>query len=313
MPARSIWKGSISFGLVQIPVALYPAESPKELSFHLLDKETLSPIHFQRVSASTGEAVNYKDLVKGYKTKDGTYVVMTEQDFRRADVEATQTVDIVDFVDGGAIAPIYYDKPYFLAPVALRKGRATDSKAYSLLRETLKKTGKVGIAKVVIRTREHLAALIPVGNMLVLNLLRFAHELRDGSDIEAEGEAGNKAKVSPREMRMAEELVEEMTAAWDPRKYRDEYRDELLALIRKRVKSGKAHVIDESEVEAPEPAEEEPTDMLALLRKSLEKGGKGRRSSARVANRNASGGGKKAAAKKKTPASKKAGTTRRAA
>jgi len=307
MPARSIWKGSISFGLVQIPVALFPAERSKELSFQLLDKETLSPIHFQRVSASTGEPVNYKDLVKGYKTKDGTYVVMTEQDFRRADVEATQTVDIVDFVDGGSIAPVYYDKPYFLAPIALRKGRPTDSKAYSLLRETLKKTGKVGIAKVVIRTREHLAALIPVGSMLVLNVLRFAHEMRDAGEIEAEAEAGGKAKVSPREMKMAEELVEEMTTAWNPRKYHDEYRDKILALIRKRVKSGKAQVIDESEAEAPEPAEdEEATDMLALLRKSLEKGGKARRSGSVVANRNAARGGKKAKAARKTAAPKRA-------
>jgi DNA end-binding protein Ku len=308
MPARSIWKGSISFGLVQIPVALYPAECPKELSFHLLEKESLSPIHFKRVTTS-GEEVDYKDLVKGYKTKDGTWVIMTDQDFRRANVEATQTVDILDFVDGSAIDPIYYDKPYFLGPVALRKGRPTDAKAYTLLRETLKKTGKVGIAKVVIRTREHLAALIPLGNVLVLNLLRFDHELRNPKSIE---EDTAKSSVSPKEMKMAEDLVREMTSAWEPRRYKDEYTSDLLALIRKRVKSGKAQEIDESEPEAPARGEEEATDMLALLRQSLEQGGKGtksRKSAPRAANRNAAGKG----AKKAGARAKKAAPTKRAA
>lgn len=309
MPARSIWKGSISFGLVQIPVALYPAESPQELSFHLLEKGSLSPIHFKRVTSS-GEEVNYKDLVKGYKTKDGSYVIMTDQDFRRANVEATQTVDILDFVEGAAIDPMYFDKPYFLGPVALRKGRPTDAKAYTLLRETLKKTGKVGIAKVVIRTREHLAALMPHENVLILNLLRFDHELRDAKSIEEETA---KSSVSPKEMKMAEDLVREMTSKWEPGRYKDEYRDDLLALIRKRVKSGKAHEIDETEPEAPARDEEEATDMLALLRQSLEQGGKskGRKSASPAANRNAAA---KTAKKTKAGAkAKKTASSKRAA
>jgi DNA end-binding protein Ku len=301
MPARSIWKGSISFGLVQIPVALYPAECPRELSFHMLTKDDLSPIHFKRVSASTGEEVDYKDLVKGYKTKDGTWVVLTDADFTRANVDATQTVDIVDFVDAGELDPIYFDKPYYLAPVAMRKGRPTESKAYVLLRETLRKTGKVGIAKVVIRTREHLAALIPQGDVLLLNLLRFDHEVRDADKLDILDANLKAADVSPREIKMAEQLVAEMTSKWEPKKYKDEYREDLLALIRKRVKEGKAHEVDESEPEAPAARDEEAVDMLTLLKKSLERGGgKASTGRGRAANKNASKAksGKKTAAKK---------------
>lgn len=298
MAARSIWKGSISFGLVQIPVALYPAECPRELSFHMLTKDDLSPIHFKRVSASTGEEVDYKDLVKGFKTKDGTYVVLTDADFARANVDATQTVDIIDFVQANELDPIYFDKPYYLAPVALRKGRPTESKAYVLLRETLRRTGKVGIAKVVIRTREHLAALMPLGDVLLLNLLRFDHEIRDADKLDIPDTNLKGADVSPREIKMAEQLVSEMTSKWQPKKYKDEYREDLMALIRKRVKEGKAHMIDESEPEAPAPREEEAVDMLALLKKSLERGsGAAGARRGRAANKNASKGRKTAAKK----------------
>jgi DNA end-binding protein Ku len=170
----------------------------------------------------------------------------------------------------------------------------------------------VGIAKVVIRTREHLAALMPLGNVLVLNLLRFDHELRNPKSIE---EDTAKANVSPKEMKMAEDLVREMTSDWEPRRYKDEYRDDLLALIRQRVKAGKAHEIDESEPETPARAEEEATDMLALLRQSLEQGGKGkkgspsRKSAPRAANRNAAS----KTAKKTGARAKKAAPTKRAA
>lgn len=305
MPARSIWKGSISFGLVQIPVALYPAECPRELSFHMLTKDDLSPIHFKRVSASSGEEVDYRDLVKGYKTKDGTWVVLTEADFARANVDATQTVDIVDFVDASELDPIYFDKPYYLAPVALRKGRPTESKAYVLLRETLRRTNKVGIAKVVIRTREHLAAIIPYENVLLLNLLRFDHEVRDADKLDIPAAELKASDVSPREIKMAEQLVAEMTTKWNPKKYKDEYRDDLLALIRKRVKAGKAHEIDESEPEKPEPREDAGVDMLSLLKKSLEQGSsKAATGRGRAANKNASKA--KTKSTKKTAAKKSA-------
>lgn len=301
MAARSIWKGSISFGLVQIPVALYPAECPRELSFHMLTKDDLSPIHFKRVKATTGDEVDFKDLVKGYKTKDGTWVVLTDADFARANVDATQSVDIIDFIDASELDPIYFDKPYYLAPIALRKGRPTESKAYVLLRETLRRTGKVGIAKVVIRTREHLAAVMPHENFLLLNLLRFDHEVRDADKLDIPDANLKAADVSPREIKMAEQLVAEMSSKWDPKKYKDEYREDLLALIRKRVKEGKAHEIDESEPEAPEPRDTEAVDMLSLLKKSLERGSsKASPGRGRAANKNASKAksGKKTAAKK---------------
>lgn len=308
MAARSIWKGSISFGLVQIPVALYPAECPRELSFHMLTKDDLSPIHFKRVKATTGDEVDFKDLVKGYKTKDGTWVVLTDADFARANVDATQSVDILDFIDASELDPIYFDKPYYLAPIALRKGRPTESKAYVLLRETLRRTGKVGIAKVVIRTREHLAAVMPHENLLLLNLLRFDHEVRDADKLDIPDANLKAADVSPREIKMAEQLVAEMSSKWDPKKYRDEYREDLLALIRNRVKEGRAHEIDETEPEAPA-REAEAVDMLTLLKKSLERGSsKASTGGGRAANKNASGGksgaksggksGRKSAAKK---------------
>jgi DNA end-binding protein Ku len=311
MAARSIWKGSISFGLVQIPVALYPAECPKELSFHMLTKGDLSPIHFKRVNASTGEEVDYKDLVKGFKTKDGTWVVMTDADFARANVDATQSVDILDFIDAAELDPIYFDKPYYLAPVALRKGRPTESKAYVLLRETLRRTGKVGIAKVVIRTREHLAAVMPHENVLVLNLLRFDHEVRDADKLDIPDTNLKAANVSDREIKMAEQLVAEMSSKWDPKKYHDEYREDILALIRKRVKEGKAHEIDESEPEAPEPRDTEAVDMLSLLKKSLEQGGSKAAGRGRAANKNATTS--KSGAKKKTAKSAKKSAIKRAA
>jgi DNA end-binding protein Ku len=282
-----MWKGSISFGLVQIPVALYPAERPNELSFHLLAKHDLSPIHFKRVSASTGKTIDYEDLVKGYQTKDGTWVVLTEQDFRRANVDASQTVSIVDFVDAAEIDALYFDKPYYLAPAALRKGRPAENKAFVLLRETLRRTGKVGIAKVVIRTREHLAALMPHEDLLLLNLLRFDHEVREASKLDVPHADLKKANVSPKEIKMAEQLVQHMTGAWDPKKYKDEYRDDLLTLIRKRIKQGKAETIDETEPEAPESGHKGPVDMLELLRKSLGKGAKADRPTHRAANHNA--------------------------
>lgn len=306
---RSIWKGSISFGLIQIPVALYPAESPQELSFHMLDKNDLSPIHFQRVNAHTGKAIDFKRIIKGYKTKDGNFVVLTDADFRRANVEATQTVDIIDFVQLSEIDPLYFDKPYYLGPVAMRKGKTADSKAYTLLRETLRRTGKAGIAKVVIRTREHLAALMPIGNVLVLNLLRFGYEVRDPSSIDVPSEKKVTGITAP-EIKMAEQLVSELSSKWDPKKYKDEYREDLLALIRKKERAGEAHVVDDSEPAAPSPRSSEAVDMLSLLKKSL--AGAGRTRKSKAANTNADKGTKKTASapKRKTAAHK---TSKRAA
>jgi len=287
---RAIWKGSITFGLVNIPVGLYSAEKRQEMQFHLLDKRDQSPVRYKRVSEKSGREVPWENIVRGYEYEEGHYVILSDQDLKRANPEATQTVDILDFVDAEEISPVYFDKPYYLAPD--KKG----TKSYALLRETLTKSGKVGIAKVVIRTRQYLSALLPQGDVLILNLLRFAHELRDAGELEV---PHGKAGVSDRELEMAERLVEGMVAEWDPDKYRDNYENDLMTLIEKRVKSG-----DTAAVETPVPRRQEGNvvDLMALLKRSVEVSGeKGKPEKA----------GKKAKTAAKSTA-KPAGTTSRA-
>src|SRR3954466_4008558 len=262
--ARAIWKGSISFGLVNIPVGLYAAESRDEISFKLLDKKTMSPIHYKRVSEESGKEVPWDETVRGYPLEGGKYVVLSDEDLKGAAPEATQTIDIVDFVDLEEISPLYFDKPYYLAPD--RKG----AKAYALLRETLRRTGKVGIAKVVIRTREYLAAVVARGEVLTLELMRYAHELRDPDELEV---PRGKQGVSDREVEMAERLVEGMVAAWDPEKYKDTYRQELMKTIEKRAKAGKFESSPEPEPK-PREARGNVVDLMALLKQSVEQGGR---------------------------------------
>src|SRR3954453_8550349 len=262
--ARSIWKGSISFGLVNIPVGLYSAETRDEISFKLLDKKTMSPIHYKRVSEESGKEVPWEETVRGYELESGKYVVMSDEDLKRAAPEATQKIDITDFVDLDDISPLYFDKPYYLAPD--KKG----AKAYALLRETLRRTGKVGIAKVVIRTRQYLAAGVARGDVLTLELMRYAHELRDPSELDV---PSGKQGVSDREVEMAERLVEGMVAAWDPEKYKDTYRNDLMKMIEKRVDAGQ---LESSPEPAPRPKEvgAKVVDLMALLKQSVEQGGR---------------------------------------
>ncbi|WP_437299702.1 Ku protein [Sorangium sp. So ce426] len=318
---RSIWKGSISFGLVQIPVALYPAEQPDELHFTQLDRRTMAPIRYERVNRETGEPVSWDDIVRGYPYEKGEYVVLSDEDLRRANVEATQTVDILDFVDASEIDPIYYDKPYFLAPASQNGKKRSPVTAYVLLREALRKTGKVGIAKVVIRTREHIAAVRPHGRGLVLNLLRFAHELRSDEELDLPEMDAQGKGLGKRELEMAERLVAEMATAWQPEKYKDEYRDDVMKLIEKKVKSGRTT--------APtEPVEEErhrratgTVDLIALLKKSLgQKGEKAANDEAKDGakngaknGRNAPEEGGKSRVRKAEAPKRKGGSSRRAA
>jgi DNA end-binding protein Ku len=262
--ARAIWKGSISFGLVNIPVGLYSAETRDEIHFKLLDKNTMSPIHYKRVSEESGKEVAWDTTVRGYEYESGKYVVLSDEDLKSAAPEASQTIDIVDFVDIDEISPLYFDKPYYLGPD--KKG----SKAYALLRETLRRTGKVGIAKVVIRTRQYLSAVVARGDVLTLELLRYAHELRDPSELDV---PRGKEGVSDREIDMAERLVEGMISAWDPEKYKDDYRDDLMKMIEKRVEAGQ---LESSPEPAPKPKETRSNvvDLMALLKQSVEQGGK---------------------------------------
>lgn len=262
---RAIWSGSISFGLVEIPVELIPAEeSSKEIKFTYLDRRDLSPVGYERVSKATGKVVPWEDVVRGYEYEEDEYVVLNEQDFKKANPKATKTIDIVAFVDASEIEPIYYEKPYYLEPAK------KTSKGYALLRETLKRKNKVGIAKVVIRTKEHLAAVTVRGNILLLEILRFAYELRDPKDLRAPEERSTKAMVSRKEIEMAEQIVEGMTTTWDPEEYKDEYRNDLMALIRQKVKSGQSKTIEEPEKQRRE-RQAEVVDLMPLLKQSIEK------------------------------------------
>jgi DNA end-binding protein Ku len=275
--ARAIWKGSISFGLVQIPVGLYTAEQRQELSLTMLDRHDLSPVGYERINRRTGEKVEWKDIVKGYAYQKGKYVVVTDEDIRRANVRATQTIDILAFVDRAEISTLFFDTPYYLGPVKQA------GKAYALLRDTMRGMDKVGIAKVVIRTRQHLAAILVEDDRLVLQLLRFSHELKSPDDVELPEEAKKAGKPTSREIDMAKQLVASMAEKWDPTKYHDEYRDDLLARIKRKAKQGEIEDIDEPE-EAP--PKTNVIDLVNLLKQSMEKDGKGkgekkRRSSAR--------------------------------
>lgn len=272
--SRAIWEGSISFGLVQIPVGLYGAESRDELDFDLLDRRDMAPVGYQRVNKVTGEVVEWGDIVKGYEFSDGEYVTVEKEDFARANVKASRTVDIVHFADAGELDILYYEKPYYLVP----DERGT--KPYVLLREALRRQNKIGIARVVIRTREHLAAVVVRGEAMVLELLRWHDELVPVSALELPPE-GSKGVSAP-ELKMAERLIDEMTAAFEPEEYHDTYREDLMRLIERKAREG-----DKVYAEPiPTPAEaSNVVDIMALLRRSLgrKEGGGADRSTGKVA------------------------------
>jgi DNA end-binding protein Ku len=225
---RAIWKGSISFGLVNIPVALQNASRTEELKFRLLRSSDLSPVNYKRVAQVDGKEVPWNEIVKGYEYEKDKYVVLKDDDFRRVDLEATDTIDIVDFVEVAQINPMYFYKPYYLEPL---KGGAG---AYRLLRDVLADTKKVGISKVIVKKRQHLAAVKANGNLLVLELMRFSDELVAPSSIALPSEKS----PGKRELAMARSLVNQMTSDWDAERYADEYRSALKKLIDKKVASG---------------------------------------------------------------------------
>ena len=260
--ARSLWKGAISFGLVNVPVELHSAKKrAAELDMTMLDKRDLAPVGYKRVNKSTGKEVGWGDVVKGYEYKDDKYVVLSDEDFRRANPEASRTVDILAFVDLADIQPQYFDTPYYLKPE--KRGE----KAYALLRETLQKAGKAGVASVVIRTKQYLAALVAQDDLLVLNTLRYAEELKEPSELEIP-----KAKVTPKELDMALRLVDDMADKWQPAKYKDTYRDDLLERIKEKVKAGQTEELTEPDEDAAKPAKgADVIDLMALLKKSVEK------------------------------------------
>ncbi len=265
--ARPIWKGHITFGLVNIPITLYSAEKKSELHFNLLDSRDHSRVRYERVNETTGEEVPWDQIVKGYEYEDGSYVLLNDEDFKKASVEATQAIEIEDFVDLADIDYVYFDKPYYL--VSGKKGE----KGYALLRETLKRTNKVGIARVVIHTRQYLAALIPVGNALTLELLRFHHEIRDAEEFDLPGDNLQDYKITDKELDLAEQLVNNMAADWKPEKYQDEYRGSLMRWIEEKVESGQTEPAVESGKEEGHGGAE-IIDIMDLLKKSVSAKGK---------------------------------------
>jgi len=266
---RSLWKGSISFGLVNIPVVLYSAENRNSFDLTLLDRRDMKPVGFKRYNKDNGKDVTWDQIVKGYEYDKNRYVVLTEEDFKRANVEATQTIDIVNFVQAEDIAPTSFETPYYLAPD--KRGE----KGYALLRETLKKTGKAAIATVVIRTRQYIAALIPWSEMIVLNTLRYANELRSSKELDLPAKHQKSAHVTPREVDMAMKLVEEMSEPWKPERYKDTYHEDLMRLIEKRIKAGKTEVVTTPEKDdgGEKPGRAKVVDLMALLKRSVQQSG----------------------------------------
>lgn len=257
---RPLWKGAISFGLVTIPVSLYPAKNAREtVTFHMLHGADLRRVHSFWVDEEEHQ-VPYDEIVKGYEYEKDRYVVIGKADLEAAGVEATQTIDIMHFVDGAEIGIAFYDTPYYTEPAKM--GR----KAYALLRETLRKTGKIGVAKVVIRERQHLCAILVDGPALLAYTLRWPYQLRGASDLELPSEDLDELHLSPEELKMAGQLVETMASPWEPERYRDTYRDELLRLVKEKVEKGEVTA-------APPPREEQEAgvvDIMALLKRSVE-------------------------------------------
>ncbi|MEP6822266.1 MAG: Ku protein [Chthoniobacterales bacterium] len=253
---RAIWKGSISFGLVNIPIALYPATRREDLKFRLLRGSDHSPVNYKRVAEKDGLEVPWKEIVKGYEYEKGKFVILNEKDFQRVDLEATQTVDIQDFVDLDEIDPMYFYKPYYLEP---QKG---GDKAYALLRTALADGKKVGIAKVIIKTRQYLAGVKALKHALVLELMHFAEELSDAEKLNVP----KNLEPGKREKDMAVALVKSMTSKWDPKKYRDDYREALLDVIEEKVESGGKEI---EERPKEKKSSSKVIDLVAILQESL--------------------------------------------
>jgi DNA end-binding protein Ku len=251
---RPIWSGAISFGLVNVPVKLYSAVSSKDVRFHQLEAKTKSRIKQKRVSAETGEEVPYDDIIKGYELSPNTYVPITPQELESLDPKATKTIDIEDFVDLDQIDPIYYERPYYLVP---DKGGA---KAYALLRNAMRETNKVGIARMVLRTKQYLAAIRPKDKALVIETMLFADEIVSDDELDLPDED---VEVAPREEKMARQLIDSLTTEFEPDKYRDEYRERVLELVEQKA-AGQEIVVEEA---GEEPAK--VVDLMAALEASL--------------------------------------------
>lgn len=308
--SRTLWKGAITFGLVHIPVGLHTASVEQGIDFDWLDKRSMDPVGYRRINKRTGREIDKDNIVKGFEYEDGKYVVISPEEIEAVYPRTTQTIEIQRFIDAQELPFLYLERPYYVAPI--NKGQ----KVYALLREVLLKTGKLGLAKVVIATKQHLAVLVPSGRAMVLNLLRWGDEVKtlEGLDLPAAGVKG--ANVRAAEMKMAEQLVDSMSGKWKPEDFKDEFKSAVMKIVQKKVKAGDTETVIEPEEDAPEDSSN-VIDLTELLQRSL-KGGKASRADAPAARkRGAKAAGKSGGTARKTAsrtASKKAAApTRKAA
>jgi DNA end-binding protein Ku len=269
--ARGLWKGAISFGLVNVPVELFSAQKRSaEFDLTMLDRRDMAPVGYKRVNKASGKEVPWDDVVKGYEYEDDKYVVLSDEDFRRANPEASKTVDIMAFVDLADVAPQYFETPYFLAP-----GKRGE-KAYALLRDAMARAGKAGIATVVIRTKQYLAAVVAQDEALMLNTLRYHNELKSAADLDIPDRLKGH-KPASKELDMALRLVDDMADEWKPERYHDTYHEDLMKRIEEKIKAGQTEAITAPEKEERPAKGAEVIDLMALLKKSVEGGRKERK------------------------------------
>ncbi len=263
---RALWKGAISFGLVHIPVALHSATSEQGINFDWLDKRSMDPVGYKRINKKTGKEIDREDIVKGIEYEDGQYVILSQEELSAAYPKTTQTIEIETFVSNTDIPFIYLERPYYVAPI--NKG----AKVYALLREILRKTQRVGIARVVIQTKQHLAVLVPSGPVLVLNLLRWGNEIRNWENLDIPVEGTKAVAISEKELKMAEQLINDMSSTWNPEAYRDSFKDEIMKLVHQKVEKGDLQsVIQPEQAETPSGGAQ-ILDLTELLQRSLKKG-----------------------------------------
>ncbi|WP_051236655.1 Ku protein [Ottowia thiooxydans] len=265
--ARVLWKGAISFGLVHIPVALYTATASSGVDFDWLDRRTMEPVGYKRVNKKTGKEIAAADIVKGVEIEDGHYVVLTPAEIKAAFPKTTQTIEIESFIEASEIPFIYLERPYYLAPLA------RGEKVYALLREALLKAGRVGVARVVISSKQHLAVLVPSGQALVLNLLRWGSEIRSWQDLKLPPAGVKAAGLKEAELKMAEKLIEEMSAPWNADAFRDSFKDEIMRLVHQKAEAGEVQSIEKIESSSNTKGSAEIIDLTELLKRSLQGAG----------------------------------------
>jgi DNA end-binding protein Ku len=264
---RALWKGAISFGLVHIPVALHSATAEQGLNFDWLDKRSMDPVGYKRINKKTGKEIDKENIVKGIEYEDGQYVVLSQEEIAAAYPKATQTIEIEMFVPATDIPFVYLERPYYVVPI--NKG----TKVYALLREALLKTRRIGIARVVIQTKQHLAALVPSGPALVLNLLRWGDEIRSWEKLSFPPEGTEEAAITDKELKMAEQLVMDMSGKWHPEEFRDSFKEEIMKLVHEKVETGDIQTVSQPEESEAAPGGAQILDLTELLQRSLKKSG----------------------------------------